>query len=34
MLQYEENRRIYERSARLILLLALRDVCPGATLRV
>ena len=34
MLQQEENRRIYERSARLILLLALRDVCPGATLRV
>ena len=34
MLQYEEKRRIYERSARLILLLALRDVCPGATLRV
>ncbi len=34
MLQHEENRRIYERSARLILLLALRDVCPGATLRV
>lgn len=30
----EEKRRIYERSARLILLLALRDICPGAKLRV
>ena len=29
----EEDRRIYERSARLILLLALRDVLPGATVR-
>ena len=34
MLKYEEQRRIYERSARLILLLALRDVCPGATVRI
>lgn len=34
MLKHEENRRIYERSARLILLLALRDVCPGATVRI
>ena len=34
MLKHEEDRRIYERSARLILLLALRDVCPGATLRI
>ena len=32
--RHEEERRIYERSARLILLLALRDVCPGARLRV
>ena len=32
--QHEEKQRIYERSARLILLLALRDVCPGAKLRV
>ena len=30
----EEDRRIYERSARLILLLALREVCPGATVRI
>ena len=30
----EEDRRIYERSARLILLLALREVCPGARLRI
>lgn len=29
----EEDRRIYERSARLILLLALRDVAPGAKAR-
>lgn len=29
----EEDRRIYERSARLILLLALRDVVPGAKVR-
>lgn len=29
----EEDRRIYERSARLILLLALRDVMPGTTVR-
>ncbi len=29
----EEDRRIYERSARLILLLALRDVLPGASVR-
>ena len=29
----EEARRIYERSARLILLLALRDVAPGARVR-
>ena len=34
MMKYEEDRRIYERSARLILLLALRDVCPGATVRI
>ena len=34
MLRHEENRRIYERSARLVLLLALRDVCPGASLRI
>ena len=34
MLKHEEERRIYERSARLILLLALRDVCPGARLRI
>lgn len=34
MLKHEENRRIYERSARLILLLALRDVCPGAAVRI
>ena len=26
----EEDRRIYERSARLILLLALREAAPGA----
>lgn len=32
--RHEEERRIYERSARLILLLALRKVCPGARLRV
>lgn len=31
---HEEEKRIYERSARLILLLALRDICPGAKLRV
>ena len=30
----EEDRRIYERSARLILLLALREICPGAKLRM
>ena len=30
----EEDRRIYERSARLILLLALREICPGARLRI
>ena len=29
----EEDRRIYERSARLILLLALRDIAPGAKAR-
>ena len=29
----EEHRRIYERSARLILLLALRDEMPGARVR-
>ena len=29
----EEERRIYERSARLILLLALRDTAPGAKVR-
>ena len=29
----EEDRRVYERSARLILLLALRDVVPGAKVR-
>ena len=29
----EEHRRIYERSARLILLLALRDEMPGAKVR-
>ena len=29
----EEDRRIYERSARLILLMAMRDVVPGATVR-
>ncbi len=34
MLKHEEERRIYERSARLIVLLALRDVCPGAKLRI
>jgi len=34
MLNNEEARRTYERSARLILLLALRDVCPGATVRI
>lgn len=34
MLKHEEDRRIYERSARLILLLAMRDVCPGARLRI
>ena len=34
MLEYEESRRIYERSARLILLLALRDICPGASVRI
>jgi len=34
MLKYEENRRIYERSVRLILLLAVRDVCPGARVRI
>jgi len=32
--RYEEQRRVQERSARLILLLALRKVCPGAKLRV
>ena len=30
----EEERRIYERSARLILLLAMREVCPGAKVRI
>ena len=30
----EEERRIYERSARLILLLAVREVCPGAKVRI
>ena len=30
----EEARRVYERSARLILLIALREVCPQAKLRV
>lgn len=30
----EEDRRIYERSARLILLLAMRALCPGAKVRV
>ena len=34
MLKHEEERRIQERSARLLVLLALRDVCPGATLRI
>ena len=34
MLYNEEQRRVYERSARMILLLALRDVCPGASLRM
>ena len=34
MLKVEESRRVYERSARLILLLALRDVCPGAKVRI
>ena len=34
MLKHEEERRIYERSARLLVLLALRDVCPGAKLRI
>ncbi|MBR5302320.1 MAG: nucleoside kinase [Clostridia bacterium] len=34
MLKHEEARRIYERSARLILLLALRDVCPGAAVQM
>ncbi|MFQ9448703.1 MAG: hypothetical protein ACLR4A_16440 [Christensenellales bacterium] len=29
----EEDRRIYERSARLLLLLALRDIAPGAKAR-
>ena len=29
----EEDRRIYERSARLILLLALREAAPGARVR-
>ena len=29
----EEDRRTYERSARLILLLALRDAAPGARVR-
>ena len=29
----EEDRRVYERSARLILLLALRDAAPGAKAR-
>lgn len=31
--QHEEARRIYERSARLLVLLALRAVCPGARVR-
>ncbi len=30
----EEDRRIYERSARLIVLLAMRDICPGAKVRI
>ena len=30
----EEDRRIYERSARLILLLALREMLPGAKVRI
>ena len=34
MLKMEESRRVYERSARLILLLAMRDVCPGAKVRI
>ena len=34
MLKIEESRRVYERSARLILLLALRDVCPGVKVRI
>ena len=34
MLRHEEDRRIYERSARLILLLAMRDICPGAKVRI
>ena len=29
----EEDRHIYERSARLLLLLALRDIAPGAKAR-
>ena len=32
--KYEDNRRICERSARLVLLLALRDVAPGAKVRL
>ena len=32
--RYEEQRRVQERSARLILLLAVRNVCPGTKLRV
>ena len=30
----EEDRRIYERSARLLLLLAMRDIAPGAKARI
>ncbi|MBQ2833926.1 MAG: nucleoside kinase [Clostridia bacterium] len=33
-IQNEEKRRIHERSVRMILLLALRDVCPGAVLEI
>ena len=32
-LRNEENRRQYERSARLVLLLAMRDVAPEASVR-
>jgi len=30
----EENRRVYERSVRMILLLAIREICPGAKVRI